>query len=542
MLKLLTGLFLILPCYLQAQEVNRYMVFFKDKEHNQFSLEQPLEFLSPAAVERRERQQIPLSPEDLPVSPLYINKVEAAGPEVFYSSRWFNAVLAEAREDQAAKLMEIPEVLEVLLVAPGPKLNNAKQNTTGQRISFRQKKAILPENFQNTILGVPQMQEKGFSGQGKIIAVLDGGFTAVDQLPYFSHLFTEGKLLAQHDFTTSSSDVFRYSTHGTKALSTISAIDSAAFIGTAPGAGLLLAVTEDVKSEYVIEEYNWLFAAEWADSAGADVISASLGYNTFDDPSMNYSYAQLDGITTVSARAAGMAAERGIVVVVSAGNSGNDAWKYIVTPADAPGIIAVGAIQENNEIARFSSRGPSADKRIKPEVVALGHRTIVADVSGGFTTGNGTSFAAPQIAGFVASVWSAYPDLSSKELRKQILESGNRSSMPDSVYGWGVPFFPGINAALLYLDSQKPDKGVKIYPNPVQEGHVYLEFKEEKEGDVKVNLFSATGLQLINQQKLKETGGNGRTYGLDINHLPKGVFFIQIIHNGSAFTQKILKF
>lgn len=542
MLKFIAGfLFTFCACFLQAQNVNRYMVFFKDKEHNTFSLSRPQEFLSSRALERRVRQQIPLNLQDLPVSPAYVKKTESAGAEVFYRSRWFNAVLVEADEEKVAELKEIPEVLDVLFIAPGSKLVKKKLKAENDRKNSKQKTQAVPENFQNNVLGVPQMQEEGFMGRGKIIAVLDGGFTATDQLPYFGHLFADGKLVAQHDFTTSTQDVFRYSSHGTKALSTISAVDSAVFIGIAPGAGIILAVTEDVGSEYVIEEYNWLLAAEWADSAGADVISASLGYNTFDDPSMNYSYQDLDGKTTVSARAAGMAAERGMIVVVSAGNSGNEAWKYIVTPADADGILAVGAIQEDSRIARFSSRGPSADKRVKPDVVALGHKTIVAEVSGGFTIGYGTSFAAPQIAGFAASVWSAFPELSSGELREFILQSGNQASRPDSVYGWGVPFFPGLKTAVLSKRSMSAYEKVRIYPNPVLEGFVYVEFLEKPAKDVRVNLFSSTGQQLMDQEKLSGAGGSGRTFVLDLNRLKEGVYFVQITWNGSLYSQKLLK-
>lgn len=542
MYRYIAALLLLFPCLLEAQDINRYMVFFKDKEQTTYSVEKPHEFLSPRAIERRERQQIPVTVQDLPVSRQYVKNVEATGATVFYGSRWFNAVLVEAFQDQLSAMEALPEVEDVLFIAPGSKLLKSGKDSGSRKKSSKLRTSTVPENFQNSILGVPEMQLEGFSGQGKLIAVLDGGFKAVDQLPYFSHLFAGGRLVGQHDFTTATPEVFRYSSHGTKALSTISAVDSTTFIGIAPGADILLAVTEDVSSEYVVEEYNWLLGVEWADSAGADVISSSLGYSTFDDPAMNYTYVDLDGNTTVSARAATMASERGMVVVVSAGNSGNDGWKYIVTPADADGIISVGAIQEDGEIALFSSRGPSSDKRVKPEVVALGHRTIVADMAGGFTIGSGTSFAAPQIAGFVASAWGAYPELSSQALRELILNSGDRALQPDSVYGWGVPFFPRIKASVLHNKELEVAEKVKIYPNPVQEGQVYIEFEDPTGTEVFVNLFSATGQQLLNQQQLKQLGGSGTTYALDINTLTKGVFFIQIIRNDKAYSRKILKY
>lgn len=542
MYKFLLCVWMLLPLLSHAQEVDRYVVFLKDKEQNIFSLEKPEEFLSERAINRRIRQQIPLSLTDLPVSPQYIEKIKGTGAKVFYSSRWFNALLIEAEAETVQEITALAEVLDVLFVAPGAKLKKEIAVPNSRTSRETGNTTFLPETFQNSILGIPELQEKGFIGEGKLIAVLDGGFEAVNTLPYFNHLFEKGKLLGQYDFTTSTTEVFRYSDHGTKALSTISAIDSSTFIGTAPGAGILLAITEDVKSEFVIEEYNWLLGAEWADSAGADVITASLGYSTFDDPSMNYSYSDLNGKTTVSARAAQLASERGMVVVVSAGNSGNDAWKYIVTPADAEGVISVGAIQENKEIANFSSRGPSADGRIKPDVVALGYRTVVAEKTGGFTIGYGTSFAAPQIAGLVASVWEAFPDYSSKEIRQMVLSSGDRASLPDSVYGWGIPSFTQLEANVLQLGGTEEPEVVKIFPNPVQKGKLFLEFEKRGEPEVKISLFSSTGQQLLNDQKLSEISTDGRIFALDLGGLNEGVFFLHIFRGHQQFIHKILKY
>ncbi len=532
---------LLFPLCLQAQGTNRYMVFFSDKENNTWSLEQPEAFLSPRALERRSKQGILLSEEDLPVSEAYVEEVKSAGGKVFYRSRWFNAALIEANAADLKRIELLPKVDSVVFVAPGTKLSDG-QSQRKKRSLRLSAQLSPPENHQNTILGVPQMQAKGFTGEGKLIAILDGGFLAVDELPYFSHFFDEGKLIGQHDFTTSSTDVFRYSTHGTKALSTIAAIDSANFIGTAPMAEFLLAVTEDVSSEYLIEEYNWLLGAEWADSAGTDVITASLGYNTFDDPAMNYSYRDLDGNTTVSARAATMAAERGIVVVVSAGNSGSSAWKYIVTPADAKGIISVGAIREGGEIASFSSRGPTADGRIKPEVVAIGYKTTVANENGGFTAGNGTSYAAPQIAGFAAAAWAAFPQLSSKELRELILSSGSKAANPDTVFGWGKPFFPLMEGELLAIEKIRSRDNIKIYPNPVQEGHLFLEFSEQPAVDTYIKLYTPAGLTFIENRKVTPLRSGEKTFVVDLLNIPKGFYILEVINNGKISPFKIIRY
>lgn len=534
-------IFLLFTAQLQAQEVNRYVVFFTDKANTPYSLEEPEAFLSARAIQRRAAQEIELDETDLPVNPGYVQEVRETGAGVFFRSRWFNAVFVEATAEQLASIQNLTIVQQVVYAAPGPKLSTGQGNGRLQaRLRFR-KNAPLQESTQNQLLGIPQMQEAGFTGEGKLIAVLDGGFTAVDQLPYFSHLFSSKLLLAQKDFTTNTADVFRYSAHGTKALSTIAAIDSSTLIGTAPLASLLLAVTEDVTSEYVIEEYNWLVAAEWADSAGADVITASLGYNTFDDASMNYTYQEMDGQTTVSARAANFATQRGILVVTSAGNSGNDPWRNIVTPADAFDILSVGAVTAEKEVASFSSRGPTADGRIKPEVSALGVQTVVANPTGGFTTGNGTSFAAPQLAGFAAAVWQAYPEFNNLELREAILEAGSQQAAPNNDIGWGIPYFPQLQRMLLPVEKEEIEAPLLVYPNPVYEGQVFIRLALPQE-PVFASLYTASGVKVLEMERLGMLPGLFPLFQLDIKNLRQGVYFLHLNQGEDHYVHKIFKF
>jgi serine protease AprX len=532
---------LFVSAKLQAQDINRYMVFLTDKANNTYSLDEPEAFLSARSLERRAAQEITLTEADLPVSQAYINRLKETGAAVYYQSRWFNAALIEANAAQLATVESLPMVQQVVYVAPGAKLGKGAGNGRKQLRRNAVTKSFPPETLQNQLLGVPQMQEAGYTGEGKLVAVLDGGFTAVDQLPYFSHLFGRNLLLAQRDFTTNSRDVFRYSAHGTKALSTIAAIDSSTLIGTAPLASLMLAVTEDVSSEYVIEEYNWLMAAEWADSAGADVITASLGYNTFDDPAMNYTYQDMDGETTVSARAANFASERGILVVTSAGNSGNDSWRYIVTPADAFHILSVGAVTAEAEVAFFSSRGPTADGRMKPEVAALGVQTIVADPYGGFTTGNGTSFAAPQIAGFAAAVWQAYPELNNLELREAILESGSHYSNPNNDIGRGIPYFPKLQRIILSTGTEREETPLLVYPNPVSQGQVFIQLAPSPD-PVFASLYSASGVLVTEKEKLLLMPGGKPLFQFNIQELQQGVYFLHLQQGKERYVRKIFKF
>lgn len=534
-------IFLLISTQLQAQEVNRYVVFFADKANNPYSLEEPEAFLSARALLRRVAQGIELDERDLPVNPGYVQEVKETGAGVYFRSRWFNAAFVEATAGQLAAIQNLGMVQQVVYAAPGAKLSSGQGNGRIQgRLRFRNN-VRSQESLQNQFLGISQLQEAGFTGAGKLIAVLDGGFTAVDQLPYFNHLFSSKLLLAQKDFTTNSTDVFRYSAHGTKALSTIAAIDSSTFIGTAPLASFLLAITEDVSSEYVIEEYNWLVAAEWADSVGADVITASLGYTTFDDATMNYTYEDMDGQTTVSARAANLATQRGILVVTSAGNSGNDPWRHIVTPADAFDILSVGAVTAEKEVASFSSRGPTPDGRTKPEVSALGVQTIVANPVGGFTTGNGTSFAAPQLAGFAAAVWQAFPDLNNLELREAILDAGSQEAAPNNDIGWGVPDFPSLEGLLLPAEKEETEAPLLVYPNPVYEGQVFIRLALPQE-PVFASLYTASGVKVLEKERLGMLPGHFPLFQLDIKNLRQGVYFLHLNQGEDHYVHKIFKF
>jgi hypothetical protein len=224
---------------------------------------------------------------------------------------------------------------------------------------------------QLAMLDIDSMHQDGNHGQGVMIAILDSGFPGVNTMAPFQPIFLAGQVSMTTDFLTNSGNVYQFYDHGTTVFSVIAA-EAAGFMGGATKASYLLFATEDAFSEYRVEEYNWLFAAERADSAGADIIQSSLGYSTFDDPQMDYPLSALNGNTTVVSKAAGHARDRGIIVVSSAGNEGNSAWRYITPPADVPSILSVGAVNLSGAKVSFSSVGPTADNRIKPDIVALG--------------------------------------------------------------------------------------------------------------------------------------------------------------------------
>jgi hypothetical protein len=268
-------------------------------------------------------------------------------------------------------------------------------------------------------------------------------------MPAFDSLYANNSILGTRDFVEGDEFVYEASSHGTQVLSCMAANLPYLVMGTAPGASYYLFKTEDVGSEFKIEEFNWVAAVEYADSLGVDVINSSLGYTSFNDESMNYKYEDLNGKTGICSRGADIAVEKGMLVVNSAGNEGDGSWKYIGTPADGINVISVGAVKSNGSRASFSSYGPTPDGRIKPNVSAQGSRAVVAAMKGyAVTTTDGTSFSSPIMAGMVTTLWSAFPDKTNWEIKDAIEASGNQSMQPDSSLGFGIPDF---FRAYLYL-------------------------------------------------------------------------------------------
>jgi subtilisin family serine protease len=268
---------------------------------------------------------------------------------------------------------------------------------------------------QVSMIGADIMHQQGFTGKGMSIAVFDSGFRNAHLLPAFRHVFTSNRILATYDFVNKEESVYEDDEHGLRVFSAMAAYVPGQIIGTAYEAEYLLFRTEDASSEFRIEEINWLLAAEYADSAGVDVINSSLGYNYFSNPGMNYSRADMDGNTALVTRAADMAAATGMLVVVSAGNEGDDPWQTVAAPADADSVLSVGAVDRDGLYATFSSRGPTADGRIKPEVVAQGRGTVLSAASGNTVSSNGTSYSSPVLAGMATGFWQAYPHLTNME-------------------------------------------------------------------------------------------------------------------------------
>lgn len=545
------SLLLILICSstLKAQQDHRFMVFFKDKAYSAFSLDHPQAFLSDKAIERRAKQNLTLSYNDLPVSPAYLDSLKEAGVSYYHQSKWFNGVLLQTDSATLDKLAQTSYVDRIEYIAPGAKLEYpyttfqsiSQKENTGKNVA---KEVMDTETIvlnQNRLMGVPAMHDQGFRGEGMLIAVLDGGFSGVDTQGGFAPLFEENRIIATKNFVVNDDRVYQYSDHGTKALSCIGGVIPNKFIGTAPQADFILCVTEDVQGEYRIEEYNWLFAAEFADSAGADIVSTSLGYSTFTDASMDYTYAEMDGKTSIITRAAAVAASKGMVLVTSAGNEGGRSWKYISAPADADSILAVGAMMENGTTrASFSSLGPAADGRIKPDIAAQGYAVSTINSQGKVVAANGTSFSAPLVTGLVAGFWQANPDLSNIQVIERIKMSGNKAMAPNNEVGYGVPdFYRAMNETILGNYTRTP-KSFRVFPNPVTKNlSITMKSGPIKE-DVEVYLYSSTGKllwkKLITEYRFSDN------ISLDFQDVLPGIYVLNVVTSKTSEAVKVVKF
>ncbi|MBF9253654.1 S8 family serine peptidase [Pontibacter sp. 172403-2] len=482
----------------------KHLVYFTDKKETPFSIDQPQAFLSAKAIARRQRQHIPVMTRDLPVDPAYVDAMKQQGIEVWYTSRWFNAAVVQCSDEQLAQLQALPFVKSTYTLNKIAQPHQAQvQRQAAERLPLAVQvpapasvKAYGPAYHQANMLGALDLHMAGFRGQGMTIAVLDAGFPGVNTIAAFSHLFGNEQLKGTFDFVLKEENVFGANAHGTSVLSTMAAYAPGTMLGTAYEANYLLLRTEDAATEHPIEEINWLLAAEYADSAGTDVINSSLGYTTFDAPSESYTYADMDGNTTLISRAADIAAATGILVVVSAGNDGDKDWHYISAPADADSVLAVGAVDSLGLRAPFSSFGPTPDGRIKPDVVALGQNAYVLSSAGHLGQSSGTSFAGPIMAGFAACLWQATPGKTSYEMIQLLHRLGSNASSPDDSTGYGIPNYTRLVTALPELSIET----AAFITNPVLQEEVALSFGEVwAPGPVSVSIYDMTGKRVYHE-------------------------------------------
>lgn len=518
---------LLLQSFFVHSQVNRYMVFFADKQNSAFSIDNPAAFLSTRSIERKQKFNIDITEQDLPVKQAYVDGITTSGATVFFTSRWLNAALVELDVQNLSSISELPFVTGVEYIAKDSLKSARKYNYTIPEEFMEPNIIATNGQLQATMIDVPAMHEAGFTGEGMLIAVFDAGFTGSHLFKTMSHIFTQNKLIGARDFVHNSINPFDYNSHGTSVLSTI-ASNYGGFTGSAPDASFILCITEDVSSEFRIEEYNWVIAAEYADSLGADIIHSSLGYYDFNDNSMDYTYAQMNGETAVITKAANVAMEKGILVVTSAGNEGNSSWKYITAPADSPDILAVGSVSSNYLKSGFSSVGPTSDGRVKPDVMALGTSTVVMNGAGSIITGNGTSYAAPQVAGLAAGIWQANPDWTNYQLANRIRTTASRALNPDSLYGYGIPgYTSAIEGRVLAIKQVLADQ-VKVFPNPFQDQNLFIDIREVVESlPITISIYDTEGKKII-EQVIRTDSVTDQPIEMKVPATKPGIYFMHL--------------
>jgi subtilisin family serine protease len=543
------SLFLALGISSQAQD--RYAVYFKFKPQSEFSLSRPQEFLTQKALDRRLREGIAIDSLDLPVSEKYLLEVGAWSEYVLYTSKWMNAAVLVVNDAGAEAIEALPFVDRVELVAkgflkkPGARVVSQTDFLTDQELERKYPKLNSRQlgltansyDFQNQLIGIDRMHEEGYTGEGVTIAVFDAGFPGVDTISSFAHLFANDKIIAQRDFVRPwSKNAFIGHQHGTNVLSLIAANDFGKLVSGAYNSDFVLVITEEVETEYRVEEFNWIRGAEFSDSLGVDIINSSLGYWDFDESSMNYTLDDLDGNTAIITKGAATASSKGILVVNSVGNDGTRNASSLLVPADAADIITVGSVTNSGEVSSFSSRGPTSDGRVKPELAAFGNGPILLRSNGSTGASNGTSFSAPQITALAAGLWEAKPEWTKRELMNNLYRSATQYENPDNLLGYGVPnFYQALYGEVLGVG----DEAVlwSLYPNPVATDELKINFGTGN--SLHFELVDMTGRVLLRSEL--ERASPKEPYTLSLSGIKAGLYLV-ILREGVNIKQaKLLR-
>lgn len=522
--------------YSQAPVYNYfYRVYFRDKgELNPINF-RPVDLLSQRAVDRRLKAGIscPVA-NDLPVNTGYITQVISKGFYLHCTSKWLNTGLFKTQNQADINtILTLPFVKDVKIVRKPATKSNFTDKLDVPVVSAE----LPPYDRPLTMLNGQSLHLSGYDGKGILIAVLDGGFYKADLISSLNDLRRRGGIKGTRDFVSNSEYVYSFHNHGTAVLSVLAGKIDGVIEGTATGADFWLLRTEDVTTEFPVEEDFWAAGAEYADSLGADIISSSLGYYNFDDSSMDYKFSEMDGNTTFVTQAADIAASKGIVVVNSAGNERNKAWLHIIAPSDGDSVIAAGAVDGSNIIAAFSSAGPSADRRIKPDNSTQGVSVVVQTLETSVSRASGTSFSCPVLSGMCACVMQAVPKAINTDIIEALHRNSDRYFNPDSLYGYGIPDMAGVVRILQELLITKPENATILGPNPFTD-NIEITFKESPE-TLRIIIFTASG-QIIVNRIYQEYVGRSLIIS-DLQDRQQGIYFITLFTSNGTFTHKAIK-
>ena len=515
-------------------------VYFKDKPGAQTYLDNPLTMLSQRALDRRSNQGIALDSKDVPIYQPYIDQVAAStGITVKAKSKWFNCLHVRGTQVDITALTSLYFVEKVEFANRSISVNKISAPKQGKTKPVNKTvQATTNFNYGNSanqiqMLNGHLLHQSNYTGSGKIIAVMDGGFPGVDTAAPFARLRTNNQILGGYDFVNRSTNFYTGASHGTSVLSLMGGYMDNVLVGTAPDASYYLFITEDGPNESPLELSNWVEAAEEADYLGVDIINTSLGYTTFDNPNYNFTYNDMNGVTAFISKGVDMAFSRGMICVVSAGNEGNDDWHYISAPADAVNALTIGAVKADETYAVFSSQGPTSDGRVKPDVTAQGQNPYVSDATGNITnTGSGTSYSGPIVAGMVACLWQALPTKTNQQIKQLITQSADRYASPTVQYGYGIPDFNLAVANGLSVASFS-NKDFVVFPNPATNSiSVVL---SEGFNSANIVLYTVLG------QKVLEEKITTQSSDISIKSLDKGTYLYKIDSNGFSKSGKIVK-
>jgi serine protease AprX len=542
-MKKILVLSIALSCF--VTDINAQLKFWvqlKNKNGTPYSVSTPTAFLTQRAVQRRIDYNIPVVQSDLPVTPAYISQIASvSGVTVNYASKWMNALVISVISPTSLAIINsftfvntsnpVNKLKLAPLMTPNDPEPSAYQKTSATTNYYGRSQWQLKQ------LGVDCIHAQGKRGAGMVIAVLDDGFRDVNVNPIYDSLFNRNGVLGTRDFVSGGTSVYDDDTHGAFVLSTMAALIPSLIVGSAPDADYWLLRTEEAASEKPVEEYNWIRAVEFADSVGADICTTSLGYTTFDQTTYNHSYSQLNGKTIPMSIAATMAARKGMFLTVAAGNEGNSGWHYISVPADADSICTVGAIDTLLQAGSFTSWGPSADGRRKPNLSAMGVDTWGC-ASGSFVScqaGSGTSFATPLLAGAVACFWQAHKTLNCIKLLDTLTKCASKFNDPNMQVGWGIPHMCCTPVGMKENTITKYANELQAYPNPFYSKCVIT--TETNSGANTIFLFNSIG-EMISPVVFSLSKSSCE---VDLSSYPSGIYFAVLRNERNTKTFKLIK-